>query len=443
MIQPYNIIRFVREVIFFVNAFFIISSEIFLYGIIRNYANFIERITSRLAGINILYVKVFQAVASNNSLIDEQTNNNLLKFTDNAPWTYSDIDFENLIHMCATYDIVLPNGFESPMNAGMISLVFKGYKKDDTQTPVIIKMKRKNIDITLKHAIGNLETFLYLLSFIPLVHKYQLAPVITRNIDIIKCQTDFKQEVANIIKIKTNCKNLKYVKIPMVYQEVTENYHDIILMEYIDGMKINEIAKEDYDAFAKQVMKFGFVTTIVHGVTHGDLHSGNILFIKDDADEKYPHKIGVIDFGIIYELEPDYKAFVFDVLTQMFTMPPREMTLKLLNSNIIEPVGILSQIPREDYENIVKFTTDIIDESVNSAKKANQIQLYKFLHQLSDYLGNSKLADIGIRPSDNVVKTQLVLAMSHGITLTLCKEDFVTVADKVINELFHTNMIIE
>jgi predicted unusual protein kinase regulating ubiquinone biosynthesis (AarF/ABC1/UbiB family) len=229
----------------------------------------------------------------------------------------------------------------------------------------------------------------------------------------------------------------------MVYQEVTENYHDIILMEYIDGMKINQIAKEDYDEFAKQVMKFGFVTTIVHGVTHGDLHSGNILFIKDDADEKYPHKIGVIDFGIIYELEPDYKGLVFDVLTQMFTMPPREMTLKLLNSNIIEPVGILSQIPREDYENIVKFTTDIIHESVNSAKKANQIQLYKFLHQLSDYLGNSKLADIGIRPSDNVVKTQLVLAMSHGITLTLCKEDFVTVADKVINELFHTNMIIE
>lgn len=443
MIQPYNIIRFVREVIFFVNAFFIISSEIFLYGIIRNYANFIERITCRLAGINILYVKVFQAVASNNSLIDEQTNNNLLKFTDNAPWTYSDIDFENLIHMCATYDIVLPNGFESPMNAGMISLVFKGYKKDDTQTPVIIKMKRKNIDITLKHAIENLETFLYLLSFIPLVHKYHISEVIKRNIDIIRCQTNFHIEVANLIKIKTNCKHLKYVKIPMVYQEVTENYHDIILMEYIDGMKINDISHEDYEAFAKQVMKFGFVTSIVHGVTHGDLHSGNILFIKDDTDEKYPHKIGVIDFGIIYELDSEYKGLVFDVLTQMFSISPKDSAIKLLGSGIIDPPGILKQIPAEDYEHILQFTTEIIEETVNSSKKANQIQLYKFLHKLKEYFGNSKLANIGIRPSDNLVKTQLVLAMSHGITLTLCKEDFMTVADKVINELFHTNMIIE
>lgn len=443
MIQPYNIIRFVREVIFFVNAFFIISSEIFLYGIIRNYANFIERITCRLAGINILYVKVFQAVASNNSLIDEQTNNNLLKFTDNAPWTYSDIDFENLIHMCATYDIVLPNGFESPMNAGMISLVFKGYKKDDTQTPVIIKMKRKNIDITLKHAIENLETFLYLSSFIPIVHKYHISEVIKRNIDIIRCQTNFHIEVANLIKIKTNCKHLKYVKIPMVYQEVTENYHDIILMEYIDGMKINDISHEDYEAFAKQVMKFGFVTSIVHGVTHGDLHSGNILFIKDDADEKYPHKIGVIDFGIIYELDSEYKGLVFDVLTQMFSISPKDSAIKLLGSGIIDPPGILKQIPAEDYEHILQFTTEIIEETVNSSKKANQIQLYKFLHKLKEYFGNSKLANIGIRPSDNLVKTQLVLAMSHGITLTLCKEDFMTVADKVINELFHTNMIIE
>ena len=38
---------------------------------------------------------------------------------------------------------------------------------------------------------------------------------------------------------------------------------------------------------------------------------------------------------------------------------------------------------------------------------------------------------------DNFIKTQLVLAMSHGITLTLCKDDFMILADKVINELFH------
>jgi len=32
--------------------------------------------------------------------------------------------------------------------------------------------------------------------------------------------------------------------------------------------------------------------------------------------------------------------------------------------------------------------------------------------------------------------------MAHGVTLTLCKDEFITVADTVINELFHTNVII-
>jgi hypothetical protein len=45
----------------------------------------------RLSSINILCVKVFQAIALNNSLIDEKINNKLLQFTDNPPWNFSDI----------------------------------------------------------------------------------------------------------------------------------------------------------------------------------------------------------------------------------------------------------------------------------------------------------------------------------------------------------------
>lgn len=434
--------KIIKGLLFILHAMFIIGSELCIYGVFRDYSVFIERMTYRLASINILYVKVFQAFASNNSLIDEKTNNKLLKFTDNAPWSASDINFDELSHMCDKYNIVVPNGLESPMNAGMISLVYKGYQRE-TEAPIIIKMKRKNIDAKLNDAIENINTVMYILSFIPLIHKYQIAEVVKRNIDIIRSQTDFHQEISNIMRIKQNCRNLKYVKIPAVFPDVTKRFPEIILMEYIDGIKINEIMEEDYEPFAKQVMKFGFVTTIVHGVTHGDLHSGNILFIKDEKDEKYPYKIGVIDFGIIYELDSTYKGFIFDLLTQMFSAPPRESALKLLHSGIIDPPGILNQIPKADYETIVQFTTEIIDETVNSSKKANQIQIYKFLHKLKDYFGNSALANIGVRPSDNLVKTQLVLAMSHGITLTLCKEDFMTVADKVINELFHTSMMIE
>ena len=50
-----------------------------IYAVIRDYSFFIDRITSRLASINILYVKVFQAFALNNSLVDDKMNNKEIK----------------------------------------------------------------------------------------------------------------------------------------------------------------------------------------------------------------------------------------------------------------------------------------------------------------------------------------------------------------------------
>lgn len=432
----------INNILFCFKVFYILASEFFLYFIFKDYSILIDNLTKRLSSINILYVKIFQAFALNNHFIDDVTNNKLLQFTDNAPWTFNDYNLTQLNEISNKYNIVIKFGYEIPINSGMISLVFKGYRNDDINHPVIIKMKRKNIEIKLNEAIDNLIFFMYLLSFIPLINKYQLSEVVNKNIEIIRHQTDFLEEVDNMNLIKNNCKNLKYIIIPTANRSITEQYPDIIVMEYIHGIKINQIQKEDYEQFAKLVVKFGLVTTIIHGVTHGDLHSGNILFIKDKNDLKYTYKIGVIDFGIIYNIEPKYKDEIFDVLTQIFQVSPRQSAEKILNSSIIEPAGILQQISQNHYDNIVQFLEDIICETIQNSKKGNQIQIYKFLSKLKTYLDSEELSNNGIKPSEDFVKTQLVLAMAHGVTLTLCNDDFIGLMDQVLNELFHTNMLI-
>jgi predicted unusual protein kinase regulating ubiquinone biosynthesis (AarF/ABC1/UbiB family) len=135
-------------------------------------------------------------------------------------------------------------------------------------------------------------------------------------------------------KIKYNCRNLKYVKIPNANNEVTKKYPNVIYMEYINGLSINKIEEADYEAFAKQVLKFGLVSTLIHGVSHGDLHSGNVLFIKDESDEKYKYKIGVLDFGIIYEANPEFKQTLLEFASIMMTCPTEELAIKVLNSGL-------------------------------------------------------------------------------------------------------------
>lgn len=444
LINIFNIINtflfICKQLLFICNVFYITFSELFIYYFTNDYETFIDNFSKRLASINILYVKIFQAIALNNSLIDEKINNKLLQFTDNVPWRISDIRLDELIELTNDYNIILPNGYENPINSGMISLVYKGYKKDNNEE-VIIKMKRNRIEEKLQNAIENLQTFIYLLSFIPLIKKYQISELINKNIDIIRYQTNFAEEIKNMIKMRNNCKNLKYVKIPDVYLEISDKYPNFIAMEYIDGLKINQIMEEDYEEYAKQILKFGFVSTILHGFSHGDLHSGNIIFIKDANAEKYKYKIGVIDFGIMYELDEKFRQNMFDLLTKMFEIPARETALKIFNSIYFDPPGIFEQIPEQHKESILKFTSEIIEDAIHSSKKANQLQIYKFLNTLTSYLNKSEIANIGLKPSDNFIKSQLVLAMAHGITLKLCKENFVYFADKVINELFSTNLI--
>ena len=49
-----------------------------IYFIYKDYSYFIDNLTYRLASINVLCVKIFQAIALNNNLIDDKTNNKLL-----------------------------------------------------------------------------------------------------------------------------------------------------------------------------------------------------------------------------------------------------------------------------------------------------------------------------------------------------------------------------
>ena len=58
--------------------------------------------------------------------------------------------------MADKYNIKLPDGYEVPINSGMISLVFRGYEKGNPNKEFVIKMKRRNIQQRLDDAIDNL-----------------------------------------------------------------------------------------------------------------------------------------------------------------------------------------------------------------------------------------------------------------------------------------------
>jgi hypothetical protein len=182
-----------------------------------------------------------------------------------------------------------PENDKIPINSGMISLVYKMRTIDNEV--VVVKMKRKNIDEKLDDAIEKLLFFIKLLSFIPQFNTLDIPNVIKKNINLLRQQLDFGEEVKNTKEMAENCKNLKYIKIPKVHEYATKEYPSIIIMDYIKGVHISKLDERDYDEYAKLVLKYGFVSIINDSVTHGDLHAGNIMIDRTTGNPVF------IDFG--------------------------------------------------------------------------------------------------------------------------------------------------
>jgi len=377
----------------------------------------------------------------NNSIINDKLNNELLKFADNAPFTKNDIDYDTLLRLSNDYAISFENSFDKPINSGMISLVYLATCNYTTNS-IIIKIKRKNIDKKLEEGIDNLLFFINLLKFIPFFNNYKISETVNKNIDIIKEQTNFSKEIENIKRMQRNCLNLDYIKIPYVYDNINSNFTNVIAMSYINGKRFSEIDKADYIEFAKQVIKFGVVTSLIHGFSHGDFHVGNILFIKEDSENiKTKYKLGIIDFGIMTEIREPFKSNMLNCLTSVFQDTSIVFLDKFINSGIFEPCIIKNIMPEKIYNNLIELNLHFIDKLVHS-KSLNQIFFHEIIKFLLGFL-NSNLSKYGIRLSDNFVNLQLSLAMANGVTFALCQENTMKITNNVVNELFHTELFMD
>jgi predicted unusual protein kinase regulating ubiquinone biosynthesis (AarF/ABC1/UbiB family) len=347
------------------------------------------------------------------------------------------------------YDIVFKNGFDNPINSGMISLVYLA-KCNYSANSIIIKIKRKDIDKKLEEGIDNLLFFINLFKFIPFFNKYKISETIQNNIDVIKQQTNFTNEISNIKHMQKNCINLDYIKIPYVYDNINNAFTNVIAMSYIDGKRFNEIDKDDYIEFAKQVIKFGIVTLLIHGFSHGDFHVGNILFIKEDSEnEKIKYKLGIIDFGIMTEINEPFKSNLLKCLMSVFQDSSIVFLNNFLNSGIFEPCIIKDLLPQQIYDNLINVSLVLVEKFLYS-KKLNQIHLFEVLKILFTFINNNatsndsyNLLQYGIVPSANLIQLQLSLAMANGVTFALCQDKTMQITNDVVNELFHTKLFMD
>jgi predicted unusual protein kinase regulating ubiquinone biosynthesis (AarF/ABC1/UbiB family) len=223
-------------------------------------------------------------------------------------------------------------------------------------------------------------------------------------------------------------------------------FPNIILMEYIEGKTFSNVLPEDYQIYARQLLKFSFVTLFMTGLCHGDLHVGNILFIKDvDANAASNYKICILDFGIVYQIEKTRNAF-FYIFSNMCLLPPHEIATNIMLSGIIEPVSKIEDLKiykREHYDNVINIITEFVNETVHIECKLSQLNIFKMMTDLNDYIINNNLIidNIRIRPSEELIKFQVIFGMLQGLILKLCNDEtYIELTNQLMTELFQIQL---
>ena len=439
----FKFISIMKSLFFIGSMFFILISEAIVYTLWRDYETTISRITTRLASKNILYVKMFQAFALNKGLIDESINKEIIKYSDCVPYKSSDIDWVTLYSITNKYNLEIDEP-EEPINSGMISLVFKLKSKDNGKI-LILKLKRQNIEYHLYEGIERLKFVVWLLSFIPWFNSLEIPLLFNRNIEILIEQLDFKREIQNTIEMREVCKINEFIKIPKIVDGINESFPNAILMEYIDGCHLSKIEPEDYYEFSKLVFKYGCINIVSHGIFHGDLHSGNILFIKNDVEKTKDlpkYQIGIIDFGIVMRINEECKHMFFRLFTELFTSDHREFAF-IIFDNLLEPKNVLNELSVEHKTNILNIIENLVKPLINETKKVDPLDFLQFIIHFNDYLNSENLKTYGIRVNDSFIKIQMGVGMAHGISVVLCKDNIMELIKEVLNEIFHLDIMMD
>lgn len=328
----------------------------FMYSI-DNFDQFIINVCERIKNKNVFYIKAIQAASSNNEMFSERVRKYMKTMADQVPYHENEYDIHNLKNILKLKNIVLN---DNPIASGTISVVFKAFDDDNTYA---VKYKRDNIDLHIHKSIEEMKFVITILNLMPYLNRMNLLTTFNENTKYIEEQLSFLDEWENINTVyKANKRDDRYLIPRPYYKDITENNDNIIVMEYLDGVGLENLSENDKDKFCEIVSKFGIKSIFFNGFVHGDLHQGNCKFIinntvdynadtdtdsEDESNFRPPREQLILyDFGILCKITKSEQSAMYNVLASAFNNNFKDSAKYMVN--ITEPKKIRNALSIND-----------------------------------------------------------------------------------------------
>lgn len=397
----------------------------------KNRFKMIKDISHKIESINIVYVKLFQIIANNTEYLDDRERDFLIKYTDQVNYNDKDIDYITLNKLRENDNIFIE---ETPCNSGIVALAYRGFYKGEK---IIVKLLKLDIENRIMSAISDLELLFSIFKFIPYLKKLNLANLLNDNKNTLIDQIYFNKEIESIERFYQSNRNIDWLVIPKVYTElsniISERSNNIIVMKYIDGIHLSELSDYDKEKYVRLIIRFSLVSLLYNSAVHCDLHSGNIIFIKEynNIENAIEYKLGIIDFGIVIYPSRDNQNDYYIFLKNMFI--DNKYTIDILNTSLFEPKSIINAMHANEKTNFINNFNEILQENINK-NDIDPIMIFKWVTLFKKY---------NIKFSDETNKLVLSLLSCSETVRCLAPNKWMNVYKEELEEINKINKLLE
>jgi ubiquinone biosynthesis protein len=198
---------------------------------------------------------------------------------------------------------------KTPVASASIAQVHKATLKNGKI--VAVKVQRPNIKEIIEEDLDILLYFAHLLEkHFPETKNYRPSDVVNEFATWTRKELDFTLEAESLQRFQENFKNNDKIKAPNVYKNLSNK--KVMVMEYIDGVKIDDLPQlKTYQINIKN-LAFNLFSSIMQqiikdGQFHADPHPANIYVLKNGT-------VVFLDFGITGELSEDSRKKIIKFL---------------------------------------------------------------------------------------------------------------------------------
>lgn len=270
-----------------------------------------ERLCSVCEELGPTFVKIGQMLSTRTDLIPESITNDLANLQDSV----KQFSFEEAREVIETQlqdklNNIFPRFDEKPIAAASMSQVYSAYMNSGRH--VAVKVQRPGIrpqiemDMSILHQLAN-----FLDKHTRYGRLYNFDGMVSELDKSITAEMDFTREGENLEEFRKVIKNHDDLTCP----EVVWIYSTpkVLTMDFVDGVKINNIKKLDAMHVDKHHVAKEFVQSLleqilVYGFFHADPHPGNVMMVD------HGRKIEFIDLGMVGRLLPRFRRALNDLV---------------------------------------------------------------------------------------------------------------------------------